>query len=495
MGVVKRQGIKESIVAYIGVIIGAISNLYVQPKFLSEDEIGLVKTLIAAALISTPFIQLGMHSVAVRFFPEYENKDKNHNGFLFFLLLVPFIGLLSVSIVFLLFYDVILEHYQLKASLITQFLYFIIPIAFFMGYFNVLQAYARSFLRIVVPSIFQNIISKGAIIVYVLLYYFDWISLYGLVIGLLFTYIFIVGGMLVYISLLGQLYWKPQWSFFKKDNLQKISHYTAYVIPAGLASMFVLNIDIIMVSSMLTDADAGIYGIAFFIGLVIEMPRRSLTSITSPLIAKAWRDNKISEIAGLYKKTSLNQLIAGSLVFLLVWLNIDDLFQLMPNGEVFAKGKYVVFFIGLSKLIDMSMGNNGEILIYTQHYKFNLYVILFLAFLVCLSNYLLIPVYHIVGAALASLISLSLYNLIKFIYLRCVLKMQPFSLNTLYTLLIAITSLIIVAFIPLTNFAFVNIIVRSLLIAGIFIFLILFSKVSPDINSIFNYMVNRFFNK
>ena len=40
--------------------------------------------------------------------------------------------------------------------------------------------------------------------------------------------------------------------------------------------------------------------------------------------------------------------MAGTLLFLLVWVNIDNIFDIIPHGEIYEAGKWVVFFIALS---------------------------------------------------------------------------------------------------------------------------------------------------
>jgi hypothetical protein len=56
MGIVKRQGIKNTIIIYFGILIGFISLLIIQPVYLSKAEMGLTRLLLAfASLYSHPF--------------------------------------------------------------------------------------------------------------------------------------------------------------------------------------------------------------------------------------------------------------------------------------------------------------------------------------------------------------------------------------------------------------------------------------------------------
>jgi len=51
------------------------------------------------------------------------------------------------------------------------------------------------------------------------------------------------------------------------------------------------------------------------------------------------------------------------------------------------------------------------------------------------ANMLFIPMYGLTGAALATAMSVFLINTIRFFFLLIVMKIQPFSLNTLKALL------------------------------------------------------------
>ena len=67
----------------------------------------------------------------------------------------------------------------------------------------------------------------------------------------------------------------------------------------------------------------------------------------------------IDQIRSIYSKSSINQLIIGGLMFLGIWLNIDDGLSLLP--EKFQGGRLVVLFIAFSQLFNVTTGVNGII--------------------------------------------------------------------------------------------------------------------------------------
>ena len=50
MGIVQRQGIKGTIVSYIGAILGAITILFVYPYCMNTEEIGLFRLILDSAI-------------------------------------------------------------------------------------------------------------------------------------------------------------------------------------------------------------------------------------------------------------------------------------------------------------------------------------------------------------------------------------------------------------------------------------------------------------
>jgi len=62
--------------------------------------------------------------------------------------------------------------------------------------------------------------------------------------------------------------------------------------------------------------------------------------------------------------------------------NLDSIFMLMPKGEIYQAGKWVVIIVGMGKLVDMLFGPSSEIIIYSKYYSFNILLILLLSALI-----------------------------------------------------------------------------------------------------------------
>ena len=90
--------------------------------------------------------------------------------------------------------------------------------------------------------------------------------------------------------------------------------YGLYVITGGGAAILVSRFDMLMIEHYLDLKQVAYYGLAFFIGSVIRVPSRSISSISSPLIAKSFEENNLSNIQSIYSKSSIKALSIGAVL-------------------------------------------------------------------------------------------------------------------------------------------------------------------------------------
>ena len=234
-----------------------------------------------------------------------------------------------------------------------------------------------------------------------------------------------------------------------------------------------------------------IYTTAFYIAVLIELPKRAVAQISMPLISRSFEAGKPEEVEAIYKKSALNNLVIGLLIFIGLWVNLDSLYSLIPKSEVYALGSIVVLIVGFGKLIDMAAGVNGEIIVMSKYYKVNVLLIVLLAIITIVANYLLIPIYGLSGAAVGSALALIIFNTSKFLFLWIKMKIQPFSWSTVLTLVIGIIILMIGMYLPKLQSSLLDIIYRSTIVTLVYSSLIYLLKVSPEINTEVNRFIGR----
>jgi len=476
MGIVRNQSIKNSISFYIGMAIGAINTVIIYPNVFNDhpEHFGLIQILIAYAILVSTFTTFGIPKTFVRFFPVIKEK-----GQLYFLsVIIPLLGFILSLLVYFLFKQQIFELLNASPLLKDNFFY-IILLVFFIGFYDVLTAVSRSFLSAAAPIFINEVFLKVYSMLALLLHWFGYVDFST------FLKIYLFGYFLKF-AILFLIQWKNDrfsLAFSLNDlKLKEISSFGLFVFVGGASVMLVTRIDMMMIGSMLDLEQVAFYTVAFFIGNAIKVPGKSIAAISSPLVAKALEKQDYMETQTLYTKSSINQLIIAGALFLCIWLNIDDIFSLLPAK--FQGGKWVVFYISIAQLFNMITGINGTIIVNSKYYRYDLYTNVILVVTTVITNYFLILKYGIDGAAMATAISISLFNFIRLILIKVKMNMHPFSLQTIKTILLLFVMFFALDFLPNSSYAFVDIIWKSIVVFILFISAVMYFKLSEDINEV-----------
>ncbi|MDR1459549.1 MAG: oligosaccharide flippase family protein [Bacteroidales bacterium] len=484
MGVIIRQSIKSTIVNYIGTFIGFLTTFFISTKFLTAEEIGLTRIILEAALLLSVIALLGMPSSGVKFFPYFKSDDKKHNGFFFYLVAIGFLGTIIVFVIALLLRNNIISFFSKEAALFVDYFYLIFPLAFFLTYLYIFEIYSSVLMRIVVPRFVREIIIRILTVAIFLLYAFKFITLPWMIYLYVIAYGIAALIDLIYIARIGSISLEHDVSYVRKPLRKYIFRFTGYMVLATIGAGIVARIDIFMISAISGLSYTGIYSIAFFMANIIEIPSRSIGSISMPLLSSHIKEKKMVLARNLLKKASLNQFLIGSFIFILLWINIDNVFAVLPSGDIYAQGKWVVFFLGLTRLADLIGNFSFSVLSISKYYYFTLFFIFFLSGITILSNKLLIPVLGITGASIATFFSIFLYYAIIIFLVQWKLKINPFSKGQVKVLVLTGSILLLNSFIPAFGNPYIDAVGRSFLWEGLFIFIMYFWNISSDVNSL-----------
>jgi len=489
LGVIIKQSIKNAIISYVGIGLGFVITILLFPYILTTDQYGLTRLLISLALIAAQIAHLGIKNIIIRFLPYFRQSRDLKHGMLFLAITVPLVGFIFLSLLYFIFEGTITYYFQDDSALFAAYHLFLLPLIFGVLFFEVLNSYLQALQDSVTGSFVNEVAIRVLLILLLGVYYLALIS---------FT-TFMIFFVLIYtlqpVYLAYTLYRQNEFSIsipFRKGKrrfAKIISKYGVYALFGGLSTLLVGNIDILMLSSLTDLTNTAIYFIAFSVGSVINVPQRSISKISVPVLAGFIKNKEYGEVESLYRRTSLNQLIAGSLLLVGVWANMHNLMYLLPPQ--YQGIEWVIIIIGIGKLVDMASGINGNIIMNSKHYNIGLYIKLCLVILTVITNYLLIPTYGIEGAALATSISLFVYNLLKFIFVWATFSMQPFRWNSLAIMALAVGCLMLSFQLPyLFNF-FVDLMVRSIGITILFIGAILLFNLSNDVKNLLQEIIRR----
>lgn len=491
MGVIQRQGIKHSIVNFTGLLLGTASTIFIYSQRETVEAYGLVQYLLSIGIIGYPLFALSGQTVAIRFFPHFQNKSNGHNGLLPLLLLMCLAGWGISAVMAGVFWSPISAVLTSGSPLLQEYLWMALPLALFYTLAVVLSTYCVNFKRIVVPSILIDFSLKLFLPLQMVALWQGWISLQLALWLLLLHYFLMMIGMVIYLRSLGEWQWQPQWSFLTPALRAEIGRYAGFGIITGFALLLATKADTLMVGTLATIKGAGIYAIALNIAAAVEIPGKSLYSASASFVARYLADENWTEMKSLYQKVSINLLTAGLLLFGCIWVSAEQLYEFMPNSAEVSKGKYVLLFLCIAKLVDMASGLNNQLVYYSKFYRYSIFSLSVLAAANISFNLWLIPEFGLTGAAIATLLSVACYNLFNLFLVWRKFGMQPFTWQTPLAVALSLLALSAAWFLPSGGSDLLDIVIRSGTYALLFAFLVLRFRVSPDINQLWNDLLAR----
>jgi len=485
MGIVLNQSLKNTIITYIGFAIGGISTIFLFPSILGKTYYGLSNYILSCANVIMPLFAIGMQNTLVKFYSQCKT-EKEQNQFLSFSVLFPLVLTIPLLLLGLFFYDEISLFVTKKNPIVKEFIYLIPFIGLCMAYFEIFYAWARVHMH----SVFGNFIKEVG------LRLFSLVALVGMYLGWItaIEFIYLTAGIYFVALLITMLYAfrvkKPDFQLSIPHNVKGILEYTFYIILSGSVANLLLDGDKIMLNQYMDIGNIAFYSVATYIALVISVPSRAMHQIVYPITAKLMHENKHDELNDLYKKTSVNLQIVGGFVMLCIFVNIDQLYEMLPKD--YAGGIWIVFIIGLSKYFDLILGNNNAIIFNSKYYRMVLFLGLMLVFFTIVLNMIFIPLYGITGSAIATLLSITIYSVAKLMFVVKRMHLYPFTIQTIYSILITAILFVLFYFWKFPFHPIIGIVLKSILVTILYVYINYRFSISKEINQVLHSLIKKF---
>ena len=479
MGVVLHQSFKNTLIIFVGFAIGGINVLFLYTHFLEAEYFGLVTFLLSASNILMPLLIFGTQHTIIKFYSSYRDRVDRDN-FLVTAIILPLFIIIPLAFIGTMFYDYISDLLSRENIIIKKYTYFIFLIAVLMGYFEVFYAWSKVQLKSVFGNFIREIFGRVCVTILLFSVYLGWLNSDQFIYGILFVY----AARMVIIKIYAfQLYFPKVKHFVLPGNIKEILSFSFFIILAGSAGSILLEIDKFMIPQMEKIEQVAYYSVGVFIATVISIPSRAMQQIVNPLTAKELNEGNMTNVESLYKKTSINLLIVGGLFFLLINININEIYTIINKPE-YSIGIYIVLMISIAELFKLSLGTNGAILTNSKYYRIFFYFSIAMALSVIALNKILIELLGIEGAALATLIVVLVFGIIKVIYIRSKLQIHPYSNSTKIVLVIITVLFVAFYFLVLPVSPLLSIILKSSIVTLLFSVLTVKFRLSEDINNL-----------
>lgn len=496
MSTIRRQSIISSLVIYLGFAVGML-NVYFFTKegLFTTEQYGLTQVFIAVSLMMQALAALGMPSFIYKFYPYYHHHlPERKNDMLSLSLLVGLAGFLLVALGGWFFKDLVIRKYSANAPQLVNYYFWIFPMGMGLTVYAILEAYAQSLRKPILTNFLREVQWRLWTTVLIVLFVFNVITDFGLFLKLyVFGYPLIAVTLILYLIAKGKFHLHFSISKLTRRLRGKIISFCLFVYSGMLVFTLAGVFDTIVIASVLENGleQAAIFTLAQTLTSIIQAPQRGVVAASIAHLSQAWKDKDLTTLQRIYQRSSINLLLFAAGIFAVIALNYTEAVYTLKLKPEYALGFSAFLFMGLTRVVDLGTGLNAQIIGTSNYWKFELISGVILLIFTLPLTYILAKQYGIIGPAIATLASVSLYNLIRLAFLYHKFKLQPFTIASIYTALLAggCYLLCYLAFRDLHGFA--GLMIRSTVFILLYGGSVIYFKLSPDLQPVWRSIKKR----
>ena len=485
MGIIQKQSIQSTVIIMFGFAIGAFNMIIFAPKILSPEAIGLTRIITDAGLTLATMCTLGSLPVIYKFFPFYHGYLKpGKNDLPFVTLVICLLGFCLMCGIGYALQDIIIRKFSARSPLFVKYSYLVYPFGLFMLLFIWLESFGWSFKKSVISNALKETVARITFTLLLVLLVLQTINMHQFYLFFSLSYLLPVILLFWVLRKTGKFYFTTSISSVTRRLRGKMVNFGLYIFGAQFLNLLSRTVDTFILSAKSERGliDAAIFTIATYVVTLMEIPQRSITSISIPVLSESWKNKDLTNISNIYKKSVSNLLIVGLIMFGLIFLNIKNLAIYL--GKDFVGIETLVLLMGIGKLIDLGTGTNSQIIGTSSFWKVDFTTNVIYTIVALPMNYFLIDRFGLLGAAYAFLITITFYNAMRFFFLWYKFGFQPYTTKNLLIVLIAVLAVGITYFTPTFPNVFIDTIIRSAIFLIIIIPTLYFAKISEEVNGI-----------
>lgn len=481
--VIHKQAFFYTLINYIGTVIGIVSALFIYP--LNFKFLGTVRVIDNIAQMLFPIMVLGASHALIKFYPALDLEKRRQ------LFNYSILSILSISFGLFLCVGLFtwLSDYDNKALL-----YFAFPMAVSLAFIELFRKQAQDMQKLALPTLYEKILPKIVLpLIFLLLLnhvldIYPSLSLYVLC----YVLIFLLTGIYLF------RHFKPGFryrfdSLFTSISRKDYFRYSLYSFAGSLGSLLAFRIDGIIIYEMISEEANGVFSNGVTLASTLQIPAVGLFALYAPMVSNYIKSENFTELKMKYREVARLLFLIGGLLYSCIVLGIEDLFRLLPAYEALKETLPVIYILGLSVLLNMATGFNTEIISYSKYYRFNMITIVSLIAVNISLNLLFIHWgYGIVGVAVASFISMGLFNLSKLLFIYKKFGMLPFDVAFVKLAVLLAVSGAIIFFLPNTDSHFINLIYKTGLSLSVNVFIVYKLKLVYQLNVWVNALATKF---
>ena len=493
MATIRKQAITSSLLLYLGFAIGALNiYLYTKNGAFTKEQFGLTRLFFDFSTNIYAFGSLGAIGVIYRFYPYYkDNLPIRENDLITWVLCASLLGFLSVLGLGFFFQDFFIRKFSRGSQLFLDYYFWIFPFGLGLLMFSVMESFAWILQKTILPNFLKETVLRILTSALIVLYYLKVVSFSG------FIHLFSMLYLAIFLVLLGYIISQKKFVLcFKVSRVTKkfgkrMLKMQGILFAGLIITVIGQTVDGILIGGLVNLSAVGVFTLSQYMANLVQVPQRSLQAVSVGALSQAWKDKDHKEINRIYARSSINMLLASLFIYGNVVLNAAGAIHALNLQASYLAGIDVMIILGLVRIIDAGTGVNGMVILTSPLWRFDFYSGIIMILLILPTNYFLIKQYGIIGSAYAQLISMTVYNYIRFDFIRRKFNMQPFDRKTLWSILLTAAAFGVAYFVGGFFVRWVAIIIKfvifsSTMIAGIFAL-----RLTPDAHQLWEKFVVR----
>lgn len=490
MSTIRRQSIISSVIVYSGFALGAVNTL-LYGRGLAPEQYGLITGIfVSFGNIMFAVANLGTPAYIMKFFPYYhDNLSARNNDLLGRALLIAVVGFLLLTAAGICFRPLIIRKFGHNSAELVHYYYWLFPFGLGLTLYSILESYGWQVKASIMTNYLREFQWRLFNLILILLLFTGILTGFDLFIKLYaFSYLFVAVILSIYLYRKGYFRLTLRTSRVTRRFMPKIRSLMALAWTSQIMFNLSFYFAAVVIASVVPGglAAVGIYTFAQYVASLIQAPQRVVAAAAVGPLSRAWKEKDLGRIGRIYNRSGINQLIFSVGLFVLIGLNFRDGVLTFGLKQDYLQAISVFWIIGLTRIVDMGTGVNGQIIGTSVYWRFDLFTGLILVFFTIPLNYWLAKQMGVTGPAIADLITFSLYNFIRSAFLFHRFGMQPFGLKSLYTLVLGGFTFVCCYALFGHRHGLIWLFARSAMIIALYVSGVVLFRLSEDVKPVWN---------
>ena len=404
---IAKQIERNGLFTALGFLLGAVNVLLLYTRVFTPEHYGTISFILASASLLFPFLSLGMQQTILRFFEGGDDKNRKQLASLSLQLVSMFSVLLLVIV--LVFDQSIANQLSTSNRVDTEAVYAIMAVGILMAYFELFFALAKVHFKTTAGVFLKEVFPRLGILFLLGSHFVVQpleLNFFLLMLSVIYLIRALIMGLMAYRLMPFALVQKGS-----QSDYRRLLGYSGLVILGSGLSLAFLEIDKVMLHTLSSASNVALYTVFVFMATTIAIPLRSVQPLYNAQCAALQHQQNTEKLTTLIQKTISISSYYGVLI-LAVLLTFQPVLRFFLPEDYHTAFSVFPLLLAL-KLIDSSFTPLNAPFYYSKFYQtYLLFSLGFLLIMVVL-NVLLIPIYGIYGAALATGAAVLLFSLVK----------------------------------------------------------------------------------